>query len=156
MVGISPKPVISVRWLVVKDDLDAVMRIENVSFDEPWRSNEFKNALKKPRIAGNIGLVDGVVRAYCIFGCDELEMTVLNIAVEQSYRRMGIGGLLVNAAMTSDYGGSRAIAHVRETNLDAQLFFKAIGFRCVKIAKNYYRDVENAYVFVKKRKDGSQ
>jgi len=36
---------------------------------------------------------------------------------------------------------------VRETNLDAQLFFRRMGFRAVSVLRDFYDDtVEDAYV----------
>ena len=39
-------------------------------------------------------------------------------------------------------------AEVRERNLPAQMFFRAMGFRCVNMLRNFYDDVdEDALVF---------
>ena len=42
---------------------------------------------------------------------------------------------------------SRLLLEVRETNLAAQLFFRALGFRAVSVLRGFYEDTpEDAYV----------
>ncbi len=42
---------------------------------------------------------------------------------------------------------NRILLEVRETNLDAQLFFRTEGFRAVSVLRDYYEDTpEDAYV----------
>jgi ribosomal-protein-alanine N-acetyltransferase len=44
---------------------------------------------------------------------------------------------------------TRVTLDVRETNLDAQLFFRARGFRCAGVQRAAYEDSgEDAYTFV--------
>ena len=42
---------------------------------------------------------------------------------------------------------NRILLEVRETNLDAQLFFKDLGFRAIPVLRDYYEDTtEDAYL----------
>ncbi len=42
---------------------------------------------------------------------------------------------------------NRIMLEVRETNLDAQLFFKQLGFRAISVLRDFYEDTtEDAYL----------
>ena len=63
--------------------------------------------------------------------------------------RRGIGTALVDKLVSklSPHRRNRIVLEVRETNLDAQLFFKSLGFRAISVLRDYYDDtVEDAYL----------
>jgi ribosomal-protein-alanine N-acetyltransferase len=74
---------------------------------------------------------------------------VLNFAVNSEYRRRGVGTQMI-AKLTSKLSAqrrTRIVLEVRETNLSAQLFFRANNFRAVSVLRNFYEDTpEDAYV----------
>ncbi len=41
---------------------------------------------------------------------------------------------------------NKLMAHLPETNLDAQLFFRAMGFECVRTERTFFDNGEDAYV----------
>ena len=42
---------------------------------------------------------------------------------------------------------NRILLEVRETNLDAQLFFREVGFRAISVLRDFYEDTtEDAYL----------
>lgn len=61
-----------------------------------------------------------------------------DLLIDRPYRRRGIGTLLARKITTRLAPSRRlaAIADVLETNLPAQLFFRSLGFRCVKTMRN--------------------
>jgi ribosomal-protein-alanine N-acetyltransferase len=74
---------------------------------------------------------------------------VLNFAVAPHYRRHGVGEQMVSklTGKLSQQRRSRLLLEVRETNLDAQLFFRSLGFRAVSVLRGFYEDTpEDAYV----------
>ena len=63
--------------------------------------------------------------------------------------RQGIGTALVDKLVSklSPHRRNRIVLEVRETNLEAQLFFKSLGFRAISVLRDYYDDtVEDAYL----------
>jgi [ribosomal protein S18]-alanine N-acetyltransferase len=74
---------------------------------------------------------------------------VLNFAVHPKYRRRGIGGQMLHKLVSklSPDRRNRIMLEVRETNLGAQLFFKAQSFRAVSVLRDFYEDTtEDAYL----------
>jgi ribosomal-protein-alanine N-acetyltransferase len=68
----------------------------------------------------------------------EVESEVLNLAVDPSYRRQGIGAALVTAAIANAPGGW--FLEVRESNIAAIELYKSLGFKPCGRRQNYYND----------------
>jgi ribosomal-protein-alanine N-acetyltransferase len=126
--------------LIVGADLKAVHRIEVESYSVPWSLATFRNLVDRPdtdMIAADAG---GRVVGYVIswFVVDQGELG--NIAVATTWRRRGIGRLLVEAAL--DRARSRGIREVylevRRSNTGAQRLYREFGFSKVGVRRGYY------------------
>jgi len=77
---------------------------------------------------------------------------VLKLVVDAPFRRRGTGRTLLDALVrtASESGAEKIVLEVRETNLAAQLFYRACGFRAIRIERSFYADTgEDAYVMEK-------
>jgi ribosomal-protein-alanine N-acetyltransferase len=84
-----------------------------------------------------------------IYELHKTRIHVLNFAVAQDYRRNGVGTQMVDKLIgkLSSQRRTRIILEVRETNLPAQLFFRANQFRAVSVLRDFFEDVpEDAYL----------
>jgi ribosomal-protein-alanine N-acetyltransferase len=74
---------------------------------------------------------------------------ILSLAVHPNHQRQGVGTALV-AKLTGKLSlerRNRIMLEVRETNLDALLFFKSQGFKAISVLRDYYDDSdEDAYL----------
>jgi ribosomal-protein-alanine N-acetyltransferase len=89
------------------------------------------------------------VVGFMIYELHKSRLHVLNFAVHDQFRRRGVGSQMAKKLITklSHDRRSRVMLEVRETNLPAQLFFRALGFRAVSVLRAYYEDSpEDAYV----------
>jgi len=86
-----------------------------------------------------------------VYRFEYLSIEVLRLAVAPEFRRMGIGGALLAAVVRKlEQTAQRRLATLRvpEELLDAQLWLKAMGWRCVDVD-------DGCYVFeVRSRNDG--
>lgn len=133
---------------MIYSDLREVLAIEELSFDNPWTEADFVESLRCRDVRAIVAMmgsanatttVGGFVVAWQRRGRAE----ILNLAVRPSARLHGLGRRLVSAVALS-----RTDAVVRETNLPAQKFFRAVGFRAIKIDRDSFRDLgELGYVF---------
>ena len=90
-----------------------------------------------------IGFVNGS------FAFEEGEL--LNIAVEEDYRRQGIAQMLFDTLFQhfTDMGVEKIFLEVREKNTPAVGFYKKNGFAEVGLRKNYYREPTDHAVIMK-------
>jgi ribosomal-protein-alanine N-acetyltransferase len=70
------------------------------------------------------------------------ELQIDNLAVSESYRRKGIGRLLLKSALSFAHrlGARTATLEVRSANLPARTFYEKEGFALIGLRKGYYAD----------------
>ncbi|HVF40638.1 MAG TPA: ribosomal protein S18-alanine N-acetyltransferase [Gemmatimonadaceae bacterium] len=132
------------------EDLPGIASIEQLSFSDPWSEHELSAILSLPH---TIFLVsadhEGSVSGYAVVRSVSDEAEILNLAVSQSWRRAGLGGMLLDAAIgQAQSRGARAFfLEVRKSNTAARSLYESRGFRQLSIRKRYYRNpVEDALV----------
>lgn len=135
-----------------QSDLAQICEIEKENFSLPWSEKSFSESMERTDTVFLTALADGEVAGYigcyCIAGTGE----ITNVAVKDSYRRKGIGGMLLErlyeeGAMldTQEY-----FLEVRESNEPAIGLYMRQGFVKEGIRKNFYeKPVENAVIMWK-------
>lgn len=129
-------------------DLKRIIEIEESSFAaDAYPRENFENLYKKYPddfiVAEKNSNIVGYIIAYENSGFFNFD----SIAVNKKYRGLGIGKLLVNFMLdrSRKRGLKKASLEIRPTNKIALSFYKNLGFKIVRIIKNYYKKGENAY-----------
>ena len=139
---------VHIRWMI-RRDMPAVLAIESQSFEFSWTEDDFIRCLRQRNCIGMVAEQDDQVVGFMIYELHKNRLHVLNFAVAQHVRRQGVGRAMVAKLLSklSHERRNRIMLEVRETNLDAQLFFKQIGFRAVSVLRDFYDDSdEDAYL----------
>lgn len=141
-------PKVHIRWMIRRDMPD-VLAIENGSFATPWTEEDFLKALRLKNCIGMVAELGERIVGYMIYELHTSSINVVNFAVHPGYRRREVGRRMVEklVAKLSTHRRTRLTLHVRESNLPAQKFFKATGFKAVKVVRDFYGDGEDAYKF---------
>jgi ribosomal-protein-alanine N-acetyltransferase len=137
-----------IRWMI-RRDMPEVLAIESDSFEFPWCENDFLRCLRQRNCIGMVAEHDDRVVGFMIYELHKARLHVLNFAVASRFRRHGVGGHMVSKLIgkLSTERRNRILLEVRETNLAAQLFFRAAGFRAVSVLRDFYEDTpEDAYL----------
>ncbi len=122
-------------------DMEAVLRIDRLSFPLPWMPEAFLTELKNrsaryfvARIAGEIVGFGGV---WVI-----LEAHITTLAVDPLFRGRKIGEQLLIALLEEGLRrrARRATLEVRRSNHTAQQLYRKYGFHEAMIRRNYYMD----------------
>lgn len=121
--------------------LDVVYGIETRSFAVPWSKNELRKEIADNKFAiYKVALLDGVVVGYAGLWHIVNEGQITNIAVDIPYRKMGIGGMLVetliSCAIRLEMIG--LTLEVRVSNKAAIALYERYGFKPEGLRKNYY------------------
>lgn len=138
------------------DDLIDVTRIESDVFPQPWPSDAFQRFADEPGFL--VAEMDGA-EEYEIVGYVVADVVrrygteighVKDLAVAPAHRRLGVGGALLERALTvlADQDVRRAKLEVREGNDAARGLYERFGFRLRRRLPRYYADGEDALVFV--------
>ncbi len=146
--GQSQRTDLHIRWMI-RRDLPTVLEIEESNFEFPWTEDDFLRCLRQRNCIGMVVELDDEIVGFMIYELHTNRLHILNFAVAEFAMRRGIGTALVDKLVSklSPHRRNRIVLEVRETNLDAQLFFKSLGFRAISVLRDYYDDtVEDAYL----------
>ncbi|WP_254510323.1 ribosomal protein S18-alanine N-acetyltransferase [Anatilimnocola floriformis] len=139
---------VHIRWMI-RRDMAEVLRIEDLSFEFSWSEEDFIRCLRQRNCIGMIAEHSERVVGFMIYELHRNRLHVLNFAVHPDFRRRNVGTQMVRKLVTklSPQRRSRIMLEVRETNLDAQLFFRDLNFRAVSLLRDFYEDTtEDAYL----------
>ena len=122
---------------------------ENKSFEFSWNEEDFIRCLRQRNCIGMVAEENDKVVGFMIYELHKTRLHILNFAVADESRRNGVGLAMVSKLLgkLSHERRNRIMLEVRETNLEAQLFFKSIGFKAVSVLRDFYEDSEeDAYL----------
>ena len=139
---------VHIRWMI-RRDMPAVLGIENSCFEFSWNEDDFIRCLRQRNCIGMVAEEDDQVVGFMIYELHKNRLHILNFAVHADHRRSGVGNSMLTKLLgkLSHERRNRIMLEVRETNLEAQLFFKSIGFRAISVLRDFYDDtVEDAYL----------
>jgi ribosomal-protein-alanine N-acetyltransferase len=138
---------VHIRWMIRRDMPD-VLAIEQGCFDYPWTEEEFLRVLRQRNCIGMVAEYGDQVVGFMIYELHKSRLQILNFATSTEYRRRGIGRQMV-AKLVSKLSSHRRIRihlQVRESNLPAQVFFRAQSFLATEVIREFYEDTgEDCY-----------
>ncbi len=134
------------------DDVDAVVKIENLSYKRPWTEGHFSEEVDKK---GSYFLVytddetDEVVAGYIVFRDLGQETQILNIVVALEWRGLGMATRLLRFAINEAHrlNHKRVFLEVRTSNDAAIKLYNKIGFIDGGIRRKFYEDGEDARMY---------
>ncbi len=145
-------------------DLDGVLEIEELSFNNPTTREWYERELQRPDVCFIYMLrvpehPRGRVSARS--GESPSEMHINNLAIRPELRGRGLGVFLLQASLdaAARLGASSATLEVRRSNVAARRLYARAGFYEAGVRRNYYtRPVEDALVlsldFSRSEEDG--
>jgi [ribosomal protein S18]-alanine N-acetyltransferase len=139
---------VHIRWMI-RRDMPEVLAIEQECFEFPWYEDDFLRCLRQRNCIGMVAEASERVVGFMVYELHKHRLHILNFAVHERFRRRGIGSQMTKKLIgkLSHDRRSRILLEIRETNLPAQLFFRALGFRAVSVLRQFYEDTpEDAYL----------
>ncbi|QQK79208.1 ribosomal protein S18-alanine N-acetyltransferase [Salicibibacter cibi] len=135
---------------MMPSDIEEVLIVERDAFQMPWIRQAFINELMKNPFAHYLIAVDQEqIVGYCGIWIALHEAHITNIAVLSAHRHQGVGRLLLQAMIRRALAleATSMTLEVRESNTDAQGFYKTFGFKKTGIKEGYYTDnCEDAWI----------
>jgi len=132
---------VHIRWMI-RRDMPEVLQTEQESFEYSWTEEDFLRCLRQRNCIGMVAEQGEKVVGFMIYELHKAKLHILNFAVHPPFRRGGIGAQMVAKLISklSSHRRTRITLEVRETNLGAQLFFRAQGFKAVRVLRSFYED----------------
>ncbi len=135
---------VHIRWMI-RRDMPEVLNIEHASYEHPWNEEEFLRVLRQRNCIGMVAEHGEHVVGFMIYELHKTRLQIVNFAVSPDSRRLGVGNQMVAKLVgkLSSHRRTRIVVTVRETNLPAQLFFRAEGFKATEVLRSYYEDTND-------------
>lgn len=126
-----------------EQSLRGVAELEQAVFTDAWSVKEIESTVKQECSLCAVARDDQNILGYYLCYCILDECEIARIAVNQEYRRRGIGQSLFShmLQLCRQKHVSRILLEVRESNLPAIHFYEKNGFTKDGIRKNYYEGV---------------
>jgi [ribosomal protein S18]-alanine N-acetyltransferase len=131
-----------------RDDLDALITLEQRSYSHPWTRANFEGELDASergmllllREAASRADPERGIRGYCALQVYAGEMHLLNLAVAPEWRTRGLGRFLLRLArdLGARRGAREAWLEVRAGNGPAIALYESQGFREAGRRRGYY------------------
>ena len=132
---------VHIRWMI-RRDMPEVLQTEADSFEFAWTEEDFLRCLRQRNCIGMVAEQNEKVIGFMIYELHKVKLHILNFAVHPQFRRLGVGAQMVGKLVgkLSSHRRTRITLEVRETNLPAQLFFRSLGFKAVRVLRGFYAD----------------
>jgi len=131
-----------VERLAGPDDLDAVLAIEEASFNSPTRREWYEGELKRPEVCFIYVLrtAELPVAGFCAFWLVLDQAHINNLAVRPELRGHGLGTHLLESILfeARHLGATSLTLEVRRSNVAAQRLYAKAGFHQAGVRNNYY------------------
>lgn len=132
-----------------KADLDAIDRIERLSFDKDrFSRRNLRRALARPTARLLMAEADGKAAGYAmiLFRAGSSVARLYSIAVDPAFRGQGVADRLLQEAarLCIAQGADRLRLEVRPSNRAAARLYERAGFALLERAPHYYDDGEDA------------
>ncbi len=123
-------------------DLEAVAALERRTFALPWSLAIFSGQLARENGICLVAEADGVVVGYLVADMFVDVWHLMNVAVEERYRRKHLASALIEAyfAITEMQGHRGHTLEVRVSNTSAIELYRSFGFVATGVRPGYYSD----------------
>lgn len=125
---------------ITEKDIEQIAVLEQKIFADAWSVASICETYKQPQAFITVAEDNGILAGYCIvyYVMDEAE--IARIAVDENFRRQGIGVKLLSHTFLccQEKQIERVLLEVRESNEAARAFYTKHGFREDGIRKDFY------------------
>jgi len=138
---------VQIRWMI-RRDMPEVLDIETQAFEFAWTEEDFLCCLRQRNCIGMVAERQERIVGFMIYELLKHQLHVLNFAVAPWARRQAVGAQMMDKLVhkLSQQRRHEIILEVRESNLNAQLFFRQQGLVAGSVLRGYYEDTtEDAY-----------
>ena len=120
---------LGIRWMIQRD------MPEILAMEPEWSEEKFFQHLRHRNCIGMVVEQGDKIVGYMVHELQAHSLEILNIQVHPEHRRSNIGTSMITKLRSKLHEKHRTkiIVRVPDTHLQAHLFFKAMGFRALKV-----------------------
>jgi ribosomal-protein-alanine N-acetyltransferase len=126
-------------------DLAAIMaEVHRRCFAQPWSAADLRRLAEAPHCHGMGARFGDQLAGFILISAAAEEAEILTLAVDEPWRRSGVGRMLLEAALAeaAERGVAAMLLEVGVRNAAAQALYTGAGFAIVGRRRNYYKGPE--------------
>lgn len=129
-------------------NIDEVVKTEKAYIETPWGYDELLNEINNEDAFYVCVRKDGAFAGYGGMRIGNFDCDITNIAVNENFRKMGIGTLIVGELIkkATEMKLEKVFLEVNEKNENAIKLYEKCGFTKEGIRKKYYNNKDNAII----------
>jgi len=133
---------------MTKTDVDSISKILQSEFDDFWNVNILESEILNPESIYIIAKRNNEIVGFAGIWDDTYNMHITNIAVKKSYRKKGIGSILLKKLIqiTKEKSKESITLEVNELNEVAINLYLKNNFKILGKRKKYYNGVNDAII----------
>lgn len=137
---------------IEETDVSGIAELERNIFSDAWTNKSIAETIKQPQAFITVAEENGEIAGYCIIYYVLDEGEIARIAVNERWRRRGVGRRLLDytCECCREKHVERLLLDVRESNESARAFYKNYGFEEDGIRKNFYAEPREHAVLMSK------
>ena len=138
---------------MLREDIDRVLKIEQASFSQPYTRELFEEELHLDLAHPCVMRVGDAMVGFMDYWIIKDEMHLITIAVDPSYRRLGLATKFLNYLI--EQAGKKQVKKifldVRKSNEAAIALYDKFEFSKIGIRKKYYSDNDEGAIVMEKK-----
>ena len=141
-----------------ESDIEAIASMEETVFSDAWTAKGIQDTYNQSQAFVMAAELEDKLAGYCIvyFVLDEGE--IARIAVDNGFRRQGVGRKLLEQVENAckEKGITHLMLDVRESNESARAFYKSLGFEEDGLRRCFYEMPKENAVLMSKQVNASE
>ena len=135
---------------MIEQDIAYVAELEEKVFSDPWTVQGIYETFSQKHAFVVVAEYAKQIVGYCIVYCIMDEAEIVRIAVDESVRRQGVGGRLLDyvCGCCAKQNVGRLLLDVRANNVGARAFYERYGFVEDGVRKNFYEQPQEDAVLM--------
>jgi ribosomal-protein-alanine N-acetyltransferase len=136
---IEQKNEVAIRFIANFDEINEISRIDSFCFLNHCRKEFIERFLRNKNAFISVAVKNNEIVGFLIYYVKNDNYYIFRLAVHPDHRQERIATKLVNK-LINKLGILKKNIHIviKESNLDAQLFFKKLNFNLVNTKKDYF------------------
>lgn len=134
-----------------KEDIPRIVELEKMHLESSLEESFYLNDLTNPFARHYVYEQDGTIIGFISTIFDGFSLEILNFVIEQSCQSLGYGTELLVTVLDElvSQGLNHVSLEVRESNTKAIHVYEKLGFKTIRVRKEYYKNKEDAFFMQK-------
>lgn len=134
-----------------KEDINRIVELEKKHLESSLEESFYFNDLNNPLARHYVFEIDSIIIGFISSVFDGFSLEILNFVIDKAYQSKGYGTKSLASVLDElvPLGLNNVSLEVRASNIRAIHVYEKLGFKTIRVRKEYYKNKEDAYFMQK-------